>query len=111
MSGAINKTGLQLRETIAAFLESNFRKIVIDFKKLPPKERVKLYCDLLQYGVPRLQSVSNKIAFEIKESDTDYSKLSDEALNEIIAAYKGPIEVIKYEGELFTKPGREKKAE
>ncbi len=84
--GAINRTGLQLRETIAAFLESNFRKIVIDFKKLPPKERAKLYCDLLQYAVPRLQSVSNEMAIEIKGNDIDYSKLSDQALNEIIAA-------------------------
>ncbi len=77
---------MQLRETIAAFLESNFKKVVIDFKKLSPKERANLYCDLLQYAVPRLQSVSNEMAFVIKENDIDYSKLSDETLNDIIAA-------------------------
>ncbi len=56
--GAKNKTGLQLRETITDFLNDNFTKIVKDFNTLKPKDRVKLYCDLLQYGLPKLQSVT-----------------------------------------------------
>ena len=77
--GAKNKVTLQLRELITQFLEERFETIVIDFKKLEPKERVKFYCDLLQFGLPKLQSVSTEIDFE---------KLTDEQLDEIIERLK-----------------------
>lgn len=77
--GAKNKIGLQLRETIADFLSENFSKIVEDFHSLKPRDRVKLYCDLLQFGLPKLQSVS--LGF-------DFEKLSDEQLDEIIERLK-----------------------
>lgn len=60
--GAANKTSLQLRETITGFLENNFDLVVKDFKKLTPKDRVRFYCDLLQYGVPKLQAVQLETA-------------------------------------------------
>ncbi|MCX6291633.1 MAG: DUF5681 domain-containing protein [Bacteroidetes bacterium] len=56
--GTKNKTGKQLRETISDFLSDNFEKVVGDFNSLKPKDRVKLYCDLLQYGLPKLSTVS-----------------------------------------------------
>ena len=56
--GAKNKVGLALRETISDFLTDNFTKIEKDFSKLSPKDRARLYCDLLQYGLPKLQSVN-----------------------------------------------------
>ncbi len=56
--GAQNKLTQQLRETISDFLFENFKKIKDDFKKLEPKERAKLYCDLLQYALPKLQATS-----------------------------------------------------
>jgi hypothetical protein len=77
--GAKNKIGLQLRETITDFLSENFEKIVEDFSSLKPRDRVKLYCDLLQYGLPKLQSVS--LGF-------DFEKLTDEQLDEIIERLK-----------------------
>jgi len=77
--GAKNKTGLQLRETISDFLTDNFEKIVDDFHSLKPKDRVKLYCDLLQYGLPKLQAMSMEFDFE---------KLTDEQLDEIIEKLK-----------------------
>ena len=77
--GAKNKVTLQLRELISQFLEERFETIVTDFKKLEPKERVKFYCDLLQFGLPKLQSVSTEIDFE---------KLTDEQLDEIIERLK-----------------------
>jgi hypothetical protein len=62
--GAKNKiTGL-LRETITGFLENNFDQIQRDFKKLTPKDRAKLYVDLLQYGLPKLQATSFDINFD-----------------------------------------------
>lgn len=77
--GAKNKVSLQLRETITDFLENNFEKVARDFSKLQPKDRAKLYCDLLQYGLPKLQSVSLAMDFE---------KLTDEQLNKIIDELK-----------------------
>ena len=77
--GATNKTTRQLRETISDFLTKNFEKIERDFNKLSPKEKLKAYCDLLQYGLPKLQSVS--MGFQLE-------KLTDEQLGEIIDELK-----------------------
>lgn len=77
--GVMNKTGSQLRETITAFLENNFEKVVIDFEGLKPKDRVKVYCDLLQYGLPRLQAI---------QLETDFERLPDDQLNLIIENLK-----------------------
>ncbi|MBL7914573.1 MAG: hypothetical protein JNL49_05955 [Bacteroidia bacterium] len=77
--GAKNKIGIQLRETISNFLIDNFDTIQKDFKKLNPKDRAKIYCDLLQYGLPRLQAVSNEFQFE---------QLTDEQLTEVIEKLK-----------------------
>jgi hypothetical protein len=81
--GAKNKIGIQLRETISNFLINNFDVIQKDFKKLQPKDRAKLYCDLLQYGLPRLQAISNEFQFE---------KLTDDQLTEVIETLKQTIE-------------------
>jgi len=72
--GVKNKLGVSLRETISAFLDDNFPKIEADFRRLTPKDRVKLYVDLLQYGLPRLQSIS---------VEPDMDKLTDEQLDEL----------------------------
>ena len=77
--GSINKTSLQLRETITSFLENNFEKILKDFEALSPRERVRFYCDLLQYGVPRLQAV---------QLETDFDNLTDQQLDAIIEGLK-----------------------
>ena len=73
--GAKNKAGSNLRETITAFLSDNFKKIEQDFHALPAKDRARLYCDLLQYGLPKLQAMSLDLGFE---------KLSDQELSDII---------------------------
>ena len=56
--GATNKTTRQLREVISDFLDEKFDQIEKDFLKLTPKERIKLYCDLLPYKLPKLQTIS-----------------------------------------------------
>lgn len=73
--GTGNKLTMQLRETISNFLEKNFESVVKDFESLTPRERLKFYCDLLQYGLPKLQAV---------QMQTDFEKLSDEQLDFII---------------------------
>jgi predicted component of type VI protein secretion system len=77
--GATNKTSLQLRETINNFLETNFEKVVEDFAKLKPNERVKFYTDLLNYGLPKLQAV---------QIENDFDSLTDDELDHIINKLK-----------------------
>ena len=77
--GSTNKTSLQLRETINNFLETNFEKIVEDFAKLKPNERVKFYTDLLNYGLPKLQAV---------QIENDFDSLTDDELDHIINKLK-----------------------
>lgn len=59
--GTPNKITAQLREMISDFLTENFETVQQDFKELKPFERAKVYSDLLQYGLPKLQSVSLEI--------------------------------------------------
>ena len=73
--GSKNKIGADLRERVVSFLSEEFETVKCDFKKLKPRERVRLYCDLLQYGLPKLQSVSLEAQLE---------RLTDEQLNELL---------------------------
>ena len=77
--GAGNKTTFQLREMITGFLENHFEAVVRDFGDLQPRERVKLYCDLLQYGLPKLQTV---------QLESEFDTLSDCQLQTIIDRLK-----------------------
>ncbi len=81
--GSANKTGVQLREMITDFLENNFEKVVTDFNELTPKDRVKLYCDLLQYGLPKLQAV---------QIETEFERLPEDQLQAIIDGLKIPLQ-------------------
>lgn len=73
--GSKNKAGEGLRNLISDFLEQKFDQVTNDFEQLEPKDRIKVYTDLLQYSVPKLQAVSNSIEFE---------KMTDEQLDEVI---------------------------
>jgi vacuolar-type H+-ATPase subunit E/Vma4 len=73
--GSKNKVTRELRELITDFLEANFEKVSRDLLKLRPKDRVKAFTELLQYGIPKLQATALGINFE---------QLSDEQLDEII---------------------------
>ena len=80
--GTPNKVTKHLRESITSFLENNFERIEIDFELLSPKDRVKFYCDLLQYGLPKLQTV---------QLETDFEHLTDIELDRIINELKNSI--------------------
>ncbi len=73
-NGSANKASGKLREVITSFLEERFENVVNDFEQLEPKDRLKVYTDLLQYGLPKLQAVSNSIEFE---------NMTDEQIDEI----------------------------
>jgi hypothetical protein len=72
--GSLSKNTLELREKISQFLLDQYDTIEEDFKAATPGQRLKLYTDLLSYGIPKLQSVSN---------DIDIDKLTDEQVNDL----------------------------
>lgn len=86
--GSGNKVTSKLRETITAFLDENFQKVKQDFDKLKPGERIRMYIELLQFGVPKLQSV---------HMETDFDNLSDDQLDQIIEALKNPYNALRSE--------------
>lgn len=67
--GTKNKVNAELREMISDFLNGEFDTIKADFKKLEPKDRMKVYTDLLNYGLPRLQATTLDIDFEALTED------------------------------------------
>ena len=62
--GAKNKIGVDLRDIISEFLTEQFPVIVEDFKTLKPRERARVYSELLQYGLPKLQAISLETQLE-----------------------------------------------
>lgn len=73
--GSGNKDKVELRQYINNFLEKNFKQVTKDFYNLEPKDRIRLYIDLLQYGLPKLQAINLETGFE---------RLPDDQLDEII---------------------------
>ena len=80
--GSKNRVGQTLRQTITDFLDENFDRIRADFDELKPRERVRLYIDFLQYGLPRLQSVEFSDEFF-----NEFDKLSDEDIDRLIERF------------------------
>lgn len=73
--GARNKVGAELRAMISEFLFNEFPSLVVNYKKLKPREQARVYTDLLQYGLPKLQAVSVEAQLE---------QLTDDQLNELM---------------------------
>jgi Family of unknown function (DUF5681) len=74
--GSKNKAGEELRNLISHFLEPRFAGIVKDYKSLSPRDRIKVYTNLLQFALTKLQSIS---------TDPGFEKFSDEDLDKIVA--------------------------
>ena len=71
--GAMNATAKLLRQMISDFLVENFEEVQKCFKEIPPKEKIKVYCNLLAFAVPKLRP-SDELMLE---------RLSDQELNEL----------------------------
>jgi len=72
--GAMNATAKLLRQMISDFLVENFEEVTKSFKELPPKEKVKTFCKLLTFAVPKLKA-SDELLLE---------RLSDQELDELL---------------------------
>ena len=77
--GAKNRVNEELRQSIAEFLNGEFSKLKADFKKIPARDRMKFFTDLLPYTVPKLQNTRLEIDFE---------KMTDEQLDYFIDKLK-----------------------
>ena len=59
--GAKNKATNELREWVERFINDNLDTIANDIKELDPNERVKFFLALLNYTLPKQQSVKADI--------------------------------------------------
>jgi hypothetical protein len=75
VKGTPNKITLELRSWVALLIDNNRQQLEKDLKALDPKERWNIIEKLIQYTIPKMQSVSNEIEF---------AKLTDEQINHII---------------------------
>ncbi len=73
--GAKNKITVNLREKITDFLNDNFEKVLNDFEKLEPKDKMKFYLDFMNYAIPKYQSI-NITGDETKEHKIIFENVS-----------------------------------
>ena len=59
--GAKNRATNELREWVEMFINDNLDTIANDIKELDPNERVKFFLALLNYTLPKQQSVKAEI--------------------------------------------------
>jgi hypothetical protein len=67
----INKKGKELRAMITKFLMEKFEEVIECFEELKPREKVKVFCDMLSFAVPKLKAVSDDIFDYLGGSDID----------------------------------------
>ena len=85
-AGSKNKATGQLRNVITDFLENRFEGIVNDFESLEPKDRIKVFTDLLQYGLPKLQAVNVTNDIE-KQLEALNDEQLEHLMNQILSNY------------------------
>lgn len=80
--GTPNKTTSNLKNWINALIEDNREQVVKDLKKLEPKDRLVILERLMQYIVPKQQSIS--VEAQIQAEYESLEKLLREAPEEVI---------------------------
>jgi hypothetical protein len=81
--GTPNKVTTEVKTWLSGLIDKNRKQIERDLKQLEPKERLMILEKLMQYTVPKMQSVDAKI---------DFGKLSDEQLDTVISEITNDIE-------------------
>ena len=88
--GATSKINNDLRKKIGLFLENKWSVIESDFDALEPKERVMMFAKLLEFSLPRLQSIAYTTDLEKQIdqlSDEQAERLLKELSNKIISEW------------------------
>ena len=87
--GSPNKVTIDTRKFIDNLIEKNLPKMEQDLGKIEPRERLSILEKLLQYTIPRLQSISveaqiqAKIQAEYSEMEQLLNKAPDAAIEAI----------------------------
>jgi hypothetical protein len=80
----------KMRDEIKTFIGDNWANFGTWFETLKPREKIEVMMDLMPYAIPRLQSIamvdSEGNDLQQPGAQVDYTKLSESALREIIAA-------------------------
>jgi preprotein translocase subunit SecB len=82
--GAKNKVNVNLRSLVNDFLTNKFPVVLEKWETLSDKEQLKFYREMMQYGLPKLQSVDLNA-----DLDLTLSSLSEEQLDDIIERMMG----------------------
>lgn len=84
--GTPNKVTKELRNIINDFLNEKIEQVQKDFEILEPKDRVKIYIELLQYSLPKYQSIDSTFNLSIEERAKQINSLfpTEEELKQII---------------------------
>lgn len=75
--GSKNKIDAELRDFISKFLRKEFSTVKQEFKNLSARDKLKFYTELLNYGLPKLQSTTLGINFD-DFTDEQLSQIIDE---------------------------------
>lgn len=85
--GATNKATRELSERLQNIIENNMDSLEADLKAMEPGERVKALTSLMQYVMPKQQSINmaNQIELEYKALGVLLDGAPDEAIQAIAA--------------------------
>ncbi len=84
--GSINKDTKELRELLTGFIAKNWIGLQTDYEKLEPKDRLQFFEKVLQYTLPKMQSVNSEI--ELKQRLEAMSETEIDSLIKRINDYK-----------------------
>lgn len=84
--GSPNKVTTELKAWIQQLIDGNRKKFETDLKKLDPKDRLLILEKLMQYVVPKQQSISveAQIECEYKELEKLLDKAPDSVVDELL---------------------------
>ena len=63
-TGTPNKVTQEIREKLNDFIDTNFDKFIADLQEIEPKERIKFYIQILEFGLPKLKTVDMSVTQE-----------------------------------------------
>jgi len=77
---ALNRISRPLKARISEFLDERFDEMPAIWSKLPPRERVRLFIDLLPFCIAKMTNVDLDMNFT-QLSDVDLDRIIDNLLN------------------------------
>ena len=82
--GAKNKIPVNIRSMVTEFINNNWESVQDEFNRLEPKDKLSFLDKLMNYAIPKLQSINY-----VDETERLIDGLSDEQLEHVINQLKG----------------------